>query len=599
MYPVVDARAQAEACASAFHPRLGSSSPLNLLDAHLLPGLFQHFATSHREINLPCTPLRPARRPDVRFVYGEALSLSPRRAVACFTAQLADTDRRLVVGVYAPSAHSRGTWEAVLSFSSGPSGFMPCCAASDEWVLLECLGAVVGVGIADRNLGALRTLPTEPGGYNSFDALGGGRFALATLSRNKSRPSSVLVVDLDDPESIPAALAAKEATQHCTIHVSGETYVSVEYWVDAVSGLAYILKTTSLSMGLSQESMPQQRHWLSLGHTISNDLFAVTLGSTDGCGWTWKYFLWQMHADGSRTLLCNPDLGGEWINNGRPAACEEMFFLRRNEDNTLQLLVLDLETGQRLAAMSIDSDLTKEGQIVASSWAQPGSFQRPKQAPPLNSAQYWEDRYKTGGTSGIGSYGLNAEFKARVLNTFVRDHNVESVIEWGVGDGNQLKLAQYPKYTGIDVSPWVLRKTAAMFAQDDSKSFLVVSTLAGVYDKECVLSADLAMSLDVVYHLVEDEALDYYMCALVNSARRYLIIFAWPPERQRVYKGSHVRDINFHGWIAQSAPWFKFVKRIPNEVQDTEAEFFIYERTYNASAASPTIPTVVKAEPST
>lgn len=60
------------------------------------------------------------------------------------------------------------------------------------------------------------------------------------------------------------------------------------------------------------------------------------------------------------------------------------------------------------------------------------------------STDYWESRYATGGTSGPGSSGKLAEFKAEVLNSFVRRDNVLSVIEFGCGDGNQLSLASYP-----------------------------------------------------------------------------------------------------------------------------------------------------------
>ena len=37
------------------------------------------------------------------------------------------------------------------------------------------------------------------------------------------------------------------------------------------------------------------------------------------------------------------------------------------------------------------------------------------------SAQYWDERYATGGTSGSGSYNRLAAFKAEILNEFVRD----------------------------------------------------------------------------------------------------------------------------------------------------------------------------------
>jgi hypothetical protein len=68
------------------------------------------------------------------------------------------------------------------------------------------------------------------------------------------------------------------------------------------------------------------------------------------------------------------------------------------------------------------------------------------------SAQYWERNYARGGTSGPGSYDALAEAKAAFLNDFVRAREVRSVIEFGYGDGHQLSLADYPSYTGLDVS---------------------------------------------------------------------------------------------------------------------------------------------------
>src|SRR5579872_3671688 len=68
------------------------------------------------------------------------------------------------------------------------------------------------------------------------------------------------------------------------------------------------------------------------------------------------------------------------------------------------------------------------------------------------SRQFWESNYTRGGTSGNGSYGVLGQAKADFLNTFVREHNIESVAEFGCGDGHQLSLAVYPRYVGLDVS---------------------------------------------------------------------------------------------------------------------------------------------------
>ena len=44
--------------------------------------------------------------------------------------------------------------------------------------------------------------------------------------------------------------------------------------------------------------------------------------------------------------------------------------------------------------------------------------------------------------------GELAKFKARVMNDFVRENGIRSVIELGCGDGMQLALADYPRYLG-------------------------------------------------------------------------------------------------------------------------------------------------------
>src|ERR1700689_4886366 len=71
----------------------------------------------------------------------------------------------------------------------------------------------------------------------------------------------------------------------------------------------------------------------------------------------------------------------------------------------------------------------------------------------FHSPSYWDSRYAGGGNSGDGSYGNLAKFKASVLNQFVAENRIASVVEFGCGDGNQVSLAEYPRYVGIDVSP--------------------------------------------------------------------------------------------------------------------------------------------------
>lgn len=89
----------------------------------------------------------------------------------------------------------------------------------------------------------------------------------------------------------------------------------------------------------------------------------------------------------------------------------------------------------------------------------------------FDATQYWERRYSAGGTSGEGSYGRLADFKAKVINDFVVEHDIRSAVEFGCGDGNQLSLLRLPRYIGLDVSASAIRRCIARYAKDRAKSF--------------------------------------------------------------------------------------------------------------------------------
>ncbi len=192
------------------------------------------------------------------------------------------------------------------------------------------------------------------------------------------------------------------------------------------------------------------------------------------------------------------------------------------------------------------------------------------------SADYWEARYVKGGHSGEGSYGRLAEFKAEFLNDFVRTHGVESVLEFGCGDGNQLKLSEYPAYTGVDVSLRAIETCRRLFAGDGGKTFFV----AADYDGR---SADLVLSLDVIYHLVEDAVFESYMRHLFSAARKYVIIYS-SNSAGMFAESPHVRHREFTAWAATNEPGWKLAEMVPNRYpvgagsrETSFAHFFIYE----------------------
>lgn len=196
---------------------------------------------------------------------------------------------------------------------------------------------------------------------------------------------------------------------------------------------------------------------------------------------------------------------------------------------------------------------------------------------PFNSAEYWEERYQRGGTSGPGSYGKVAVHKANTLNDFVIKHDIESVIEFGFGDGHQLEIARYPKYLGLDVSRSAVDLCQKRFKQDETKSFF---WYAPTYfsDPAGFIQADLAISLEVVFHLVEEDVFEQYLMQLFAAARRYVIIFSSNDEELQITNSDpHVRHRNFTRKVADLAPKWELEEVVENPFpKQCFSSFFIY-----------------------
>lgn len=195
-----------------------------------------------------------------------------------------------------------------------------------------------------------------------------------------------------------------------------------------------------------------------------------------------------------------------------------------------------------------------------------------------SSMQYWRDRYEKGKNSGVGSYGLFADFKAGIINNFVDDHKINDVIELGCGDGNQLHLAKYNQYTGFDVSERALEICKMEFSADTSKQFKLMAD----YNDE---KYDLGLSLDVIYHLVEDEVFEKYMNTLFSASKKYVIIYSSNQVDESRRDGKHVRHRKFTQWLDENINNWKLIEIIPNKYPykgnyktGSFADFYIYER---------------------
>ncbi len=198
------------------------------------------------------------------------------------------------------------------------------------------------------------------------------------------------------------------------------------------------------------------------------------------------------------------------------------------------------------------------------------------------SVNYWEYRYSHKGNSGSGSYGNLSLFKAEIINEFIKENKINSIIEFGCGDGNQLNLLKCEEYVGLDVSKTIIKTCITKFNKDNSKSFFLYDSML-FKDNKKIFLCDLALSLDVLYHLIEKDIFEKYLIDLFRSSKKYVIIYS---SNFDLKQQGHVKRRTFTKWIEKNIKEFKLIKKIDNKYKyngsnpnkTTLADFYIYEK---------------------
>ena len=202
-----------------------------------------------------------------------------------------------------------------------------------------------------------------------------------------------------------------------------------------------------------------------------------------------------------------------------------------------------------------------------------------------DSSSYWEKRYREGRNSGAGSYNRLAKFKANFLNKFVEENNIKMIVELGCGDGNQLLFAEYPYYIGFDVSETAVSNCRKKFCNDRTKEFFLMDNFCchEISKKKC----DLSLSLDVIYHLVEDDVFDKYMYQLFDVSNEFVVIYSSNYyDVMDNYFSSHVKHRKFVDWIDDNKKDWKLNRVVNNkypfdprnETDTSFADFYVFKK---------------------
>jgi SAM-dependent methyltransferase len=175
----------------------------------------------------------------------------------------------------------------------------------------------------------------------------------------------------------------------------------------------------------------------------------------------------------------------------------------------------------------------------------------------FDSNKYWEDRYKNNETSGDGSYGKLAIFKGNIIYNFIKEYDVKSILDLGCGDGNQLKYYNTTNinYIGVDPSSTIINKLKEIYKNDKNKKFIIL-------DKNFNTKAELTLSCDVLFHLINLNIWEKHIDNLFNISTKYVIIYAYDFDQDW---NNHCKSRKFTDFIKKKYSNWQLIKVIKNE----------------------------------
>jgi SAM-dependent methyltransferase len=188
-------------------------------------------------------------------------------------------------------------------------------------------------------------------------------------------------------------------------------------------------------------------------------------------------------------------------------------------------------------------------------------------------AAYWENRYKSGGDSGFGSYGNPAKEKANYINNTLRSFEIKSVIDFGCGDGNQLGLLELGNcsYLGIDIACASIQICEKKYTDSNLNFMYVVD-----FDSLNLPSCDLALSMDVIYHLTDNDTYFSYLDKLFETAK-YVLIYSMDFDDPG-WNG-HSRPRKFSQDVSLRYPNFGLIDKTNSaDLEQKYMQYFLYKK---------------------
>ena len=133
-------------------------------------------------------------------------------------------------------------------------------------------------------------------------------------------------------------------------------------------------------------------------------------------------------------------------------------------------------------------------------------------------------------------------------------------------------------YLGFDVSETAINICKNKFQNDETKEFRLTSSFSAE-------KAELTLSLDVIYHLIEDSVFENYMKMLFNASLKFVIIYS--SNKTDYQSVQHVKHRKFTNWIDANKKDWSLLQFIPNKYPAIDnnnnkttsfADFYIFKK---------------------
>lgn len=141
----------------------------------------------------------------------------------------------------------------------------------------------------------------------------------------------------------------------------------------------------------------------------------------------------------------------------------------------------------------------------------------------FSARRYWDERYRSGEDSGSGSREFNWQFKTDYINSVIERYAIRSITDFGCGDGMQIRDLQVREYLGLDISSVAVKICRKLYSDRPNWRFEVLGQAE-------LPAVDLALSLDVLYHVVDRDDFVSYLQRLFGNSK-YVLVYANYSER--------------------------------------------------------------------